>query len=67
MFYLAIVILLQTFSCRDKVTIESTPYGADAYWKDENIGKTPWSTHFGGIQAKEYLSPFNIWISNQST
>ena len=41
MFYLTIVILLQTFSCRHKVTIESTPYGADAYWKEESIGKTP--------------------------
>ena len=41
MFYLYIVILLQTLSCRHKVTIESSPYGADAYWKEESIGKTP--------------------------
>ena len=41
MFYLYIVILLQTFGCRHKVDIESTPYGADVYWKEENLGKTP--------------------------
>ena len=41
MFYLNLVILLQILSCRHKVTIESTPYGADAYLEEENIGKTP--------------------------
>ena len=41
MFYLYLVILLQSLSCRHKVTIESTPYGSDVYWKEESIGKTP--------------------------
>mgnify|MGYP005677587869 CR=1 FL=1 len=41
MFYLYTVILLQTLACRHKVEIESAPYGADVYWKEESLGKTP--------------------------
>jgi len=28
-------------SCRHQVAIESTPYGADVYWKEDKLGKTP--------------------------
>ena len=41
MFYLYTVILLQTLACRHKIEIESAPYGADVYWKEESLGKTP--------------------------
>ena len=27
--------------CRHQVVIESTPYGADVFWKEEHLGTTP--------------------------
>ena len=39
--YLYSIFLLLSLSCRHTVSIESTPYGADVYWKETNIGQTP--------------------------
>lgn len=39
-------ILLLNSSCRHTVEIESAPYGADVYWKDQNIGQTPMEYSF---------------------
>ncbi len=40
------IICVFCLSCRHQVTLESTPYGADVYWKEDNIGKTPFDHTF---------------------